>query len=119
MKCVLSVTAILSGPSAQGVIGPGGVQWMTAGRGIIHSEMPKGTDGMLWGFQLWINLPAKDKMCKPRYQGAMHSMYCCPIISRMMIANIVDSHGEPAVSMFPGFQVALLHVCPLIVDSMA
>jgi len=51
----------------QGVIGPGGVQWMTAGRGIIHSEMPKVTTGDLWGFQLWINLPAKDKMMKPRY----------------------------------------------------
>lgn len=51
-----------------GVIGPGGVQWMTAGRGIVHSEMPKVTEGDLWGFQLWINLPAKDKMIKPRYQ---------------------------------------------------
>jgi hypothetical protein len=37
----------------RGVIGPGGVQWMTAGRGIIHSEMPRVTDGMLHGFQLW------------------------------------------------------------------
>ncbi|MEW5301476.1 MAG: hypothetical protein WDW36_004335 [Sanguina aurantia] len=52
----------------KGVIGPGGVQWMTAGRGIIHSEMPKGTTGNMHGFQLWINLPAKDKLCKPRYQ---------------------------------------------------
>ncbi|KAK9833257.1 hypothetical protein WJX81_000488 [Elliptochloris bilobata] len=52
----------------KGVIGPGGVQWMTAGRGIVHSEMPKATDGNLWGFQLWVNLPAKDKMTKPRYQ---------------------------------------------------
>lgn len=51
-----------------GVIGPGGVQWMTAGRGIVHSEMPKVTEGMLHGFQLWINLPRKDKMVKPRYQ---------------------------------------------------
>ena len=50
----------------QGVIGPGGVQWMTAGRGIVHSEMPKVTEGNLWGFQLWINLPKKDKMVKPR-----------------------------------------------------
>ena len=56
----------------QGVIGPGGVQWMTAGRGIVHSEMPKVTDGELWGFQLWINLPAKDKMVKPRYIAAAH-----------------------------------------------
>ncbi|KAL0023510.1 hypothetical protein WJX79_005408 [Trebouxia sp. C0005] len=52
----------------KGVIGPGGVQWMTAGRGIVHSEMPKVTEGNLWGFQLWINLPKKDKMVKPRYQ---------------------------------------------------
>jgi hypothetical protein len=50
----------------QGIIGPGGVQWMTAGRGVVHSEMPRSKDGMLWGFQLWINLPAKDKMCKPK-----------------------------------------------------
>ena len=40
---------------------------MTAGRGIIHSEFPKVTTGRLWGFQLWINLPKKDKMVKPRY----------------------------------------------------
>jgi quercetin 2,3-dioxygenase len=46
----------------------GGVQWMTAGRGIVHSEMPQITTGDLWGFQLWVNLPAKDKMIKPRYQ---------------------------------------------------
>ncbi len=46
----------------------GSVQWMTAGKGIIHSEMPKQKDGLLWGFQLWINLPATDKMCEPRYQ---------------------------------------------------
>lgn len=52
----------------KGVIGPGGVQWMTAGRGVVHSEMPVVTSGQLHGFQLWINLPAKDKMCKPRYQ---------------------------------------------------
>jgi len=46
----------------------GSVQWMTAGRGIIHSEMPKQENGLMWGFQLWVNLPAKDKMCAPRYQ---------------------------------------------------
>lgn len=52
----------------QGVIEPGGIQWMTAGRGIIHSEMPEQEDGLLWGFQLWINLPATQKMTEPRYQ---------------------------------------------------
>jgi redox-sensitive bicupin YhaK (pirin superfamily) len=46
----------------------GSVQWMTAGRGIVHSEMPQQRDGRLWGFQLWVNLPAKDKMTAPRYQ---------------------------------------------------
>ncbi len=53
-----------------GVIGPGDVQWMTAGRGIIHQEMPKGdAAGRMHGFQLWANLPAKLKMTAPRYQG--------------------------------------------------
>ena len=52
----------------EGVIEPGGVQWMTAGRGIIHSEMPEQKNGLLQGFQLWINLPAVKKMTAPRYQ---------------------------------------------------
>ena len=51
-----------------GVIEAGDVQWMTAGRGIIHSEMPEQTEGMLAGLQLWVNLPASEKMCKPKYQ---------------------------------------------------
>jgi hypothetical protein len=52
----------------EGVIEPGGVQWMTAGRGIVHSEMPEQEDGLLMGFQLWVNLPAKAKMSAPGYQ---------------------------------------------------
>ncbi len=52
----------------QGRLGPGSAQWMTAGRGIIHSEMPKQERGLMWGFQLWVNLPAARKMTKPRYQ---------------------------------------------------
>jgi redox-sensitive bicupin YhaK (pirin superfamily) len=51
-----------------GLLTPGSVQWMTAGRGIVHSEMPEQEDGLMWGFQLWVNLPAKDKMTAPRYQ---------------------------------------------------
>ena len=46
----------------------GSVQWMTAGRGIVHSEMPRQRDGLMWGFQLWVNLPARDKLMAPRYQ---------------------------------------------------
>lgn len=52
-----------------GIIGPGDVQWMTAGGGILHEEMPRrGPDGIIDGFQLWVNLPAAQKMSRPRYQ---------------------------------------------------
>ena len=52
----------------EGVIEPGGIQWMTAGSGIVHSEMPEQQDGLLEGFQLWINLPGAHKMDRPTYQ---------------------------------------------------
>jgi quercetin 2,3-dioxygenase len=51
-----------------GTISGGDVQWMTAGRGILHEEMPEPRDGLMFGFQLWVNLPAADKMIRPRYQ---------------------------------------------------
>jgi redox-sensitive bicupin YhaK (pirin superfamily) len=53
-----------------GRLGPGSTQWMTAGHGIVHSEMPmtEQQNGLLWGFQLWVNLPSSSKMTKPRYQ---------------------------------------------------
>lgn len=51
-----------------GVIGPGGVQWMTAGRGIVHSEMPEQKAGLMRGFQLWVNLPSAKKMIDPHYR---------------------------------------------------
>jgi len=54
----------------KGTIGPGDVQWMTAGGGIIHQEMPRGdAQGRLWGLQLWANLPASEKLGPPRYRG--------------------------------------------------
>jgi hypothetical protein len=52
----------------EGVIEPGGIQWMTAARGIVHSEMPEQENGLLEGFQLWVNLPAAHKMDPPGYQ---------------------------------------------------
>jgi len=57
-----------------GVIGPGDVQWMTSGRGIMHEEMPqRGPSGLVVGFQLWVNLPAAEKMSRPRYQEVIAS----------------------------------------------
>lgn len=63
----------------RGDLRPGDVQWMTAGRGIIHSEMPQQREGRMRGFQLWLNLPAREKM-KPwpwRFSRAA-SWCCCP-----------------------------------------
>lgn len=70
-----TVTYMLSGrmrhrdsAGNEGVLKNGGVQWMTAGRGVIHSEMPEQQDGLMEGFQLWLNLPASRKMEAPWYQ---------------------------------------------------
>ena len=52
----------------EGLLGPGGAQWMTTGSGLIHSEMPEQEDGLMEGFQLWLNLPAKTKMQAPSYR---------------------------------------------------
>ncbi len=57
----------------QGDLGPGDVQWMTAARGIVHSEMPQQTEGRMRGFQLWLNLPAKEKMKPPAYRDIASS----------------------------------------------
>jgi redox-sensitive bicupin YhaK (pirin superfamily) len=62
-----------------GVIGPGDVQWMNAGSGLIHSEMPEQTEGKMRGFQLWINLPASEKMSKPDYQELKAEQF--PVVS--------------------------------------
>ena len=71
-----TVTYMLEGSTAhrdslgnQGTIGPGDVQWMSSGRGILHEEMPRrGPSGNIYGFQLWVNLPSHLKMSEPRYQ---------------------------------------------------
>lgn len=52
----------------EGLLGPGGAQWMTTGSGLIHSELPEQEDGLMEGFQLWLNLPAKNKMIAPFYR---------------------------------------------------
>jgi len=72
----------------------GSVQWMTAGKGIIHSEMPKQEEGLMWGFQLWVNLPAKEKMCAPRYQEFTPQQI--PVVEREDGARIRVIAGESA-----------------------
>lgn len=64
----------------EGVIETGGIQWMTAGRGIVHSEMPEQSEGLMRGFQLWVNLPASRKMTAPGYQE--HPAATMPIETR-------------------------------------
>jgi redox-sensitive bicupin YhaK (pirin superfamily) len=57
----------------EGLLQNGDVQWMTAGRGLIHSEMPEQEEGKMEGFQIWLNLPSQLKMCEPRYQDIPHA----------------------------------------------
>ena len=76
-RSIETITYVLAGTvehadslGNRGAIGAGDIQWMTAGRGIIHQEMPKGDkNGAMYGFQLWANLPASHKMMAPRYRG--------------------------------------------------
>lgn len=68
-----------------GLLGNGGVQWMTAARGIIHSEMPEQEEGLMRGFQLWLNLPGKDKLGEPGYRDIPATE-----IPRVQTANNVE-----------------------------
>jgi len=83
----------------EGLLTPGSVQWMTAGRGIVHSEMPEQEEGLMRGFQLWVNLPAKDKMSAPQYQefGAERIPEATPApgVRAKVIAGRVDGVEGP------------------------
>jgi len=82
-----------------GVIGPGDVQWMTAGRGIIHQEMPRHTRDGLAGFQLWVNLPRQSKMIAPRYQDVKAASI--PDVAPAMGAAVRVIAGEVAGAKGP------------------
>jgi redox-sensitive bicupin YhaK (pirin superfamily) len=74
----------------KGVIHSGDVQWMTAGSGIIHQEMPIGQgDGLMWGFQLWANLPASQKMMDPRYRDIKKAQIPEVKLKNGVIAKII------------------------------
>ncbi|HLE47345.1 MAG TPA: pirin family protein, partial [Candidatus Thermoplasmatota archaeon] len=75
----------------KGIVGPGDVQWMTAGSGIVHQEMPKPiTAGRMGGFQLWVNLPAKQKMMAPRYQEVKQAAIPRAEVSRGVSAGVIS-----------------------------
>jgi redox-sensitive bicupin YhaK (pirin superfamily) len=82
----------------EGLLTPGSVQWMTAGRGLVHSEMPEQEEGLMRGFQLWINLPAKDKMCAPAYQefpaeGIPTTTVADGVVAKVIAGRIGDVVG--------------------------
>ena len=81
-----------------GLLQSGGVQWMTAGRGVLHSEMPKQNQGRLHGFQIWINLPAAEKMCEPRYleynRDQIPSLQFGALSKAKVIAGCLRSNGD-------------------------
>jgi hypothetical protein len=77
-----------------GVIGPGDVQWMTSGRGILHEEMPKrGPEDRVTGFQLWVNLPAVEKMSRPRYQEVVASTIPATEMDGVRVRVIAGEYG--------------------------
>lgn len=96
----------------EGVIGSGAVQWMTAGSGIIHEEMPEGSQGVR-GFQLWVNLPKKNKMTAPQYQDASAT-----IVPEVSFAP--GAHARIVAGTFAGAQGAISFIAgnPLYMDVM-
>jgi hypothetical protein len=81
-----------------GLIRSGDVQWMTAGSGIVHQEMPRRYEGLMQGFQLWVNLPAKKKMIDPRYRGITQDQI--PMLEKKgteikVIAGLIDGTEGP------------------------
>ncbi len=87
-----------------GTLSSGDVQWMTAGKGILHQEMPGQTDGSMWGYQLWLTLPKADKMVEPRYQHL--SSEDIPVVNEgdvevRIISGEFNGSIGPAQTWFP------------------
>jgi hypothetical protein len=79
----------------EGLLQNGGVQWMTAGRGLVHSEMPEQEDGVMEGFQLWLNLPAKNKLCVPWYRDIQNNEVPEITTDQDVLVRVIagESHG--------------------------
>ncbi len=78
----------------EGLLEPGGVQWMTAGRGVIHSELPEQQDGLMEGFQLWLNLPAAEKMCPPGYQDFSRAQLPRGLTPEGVQVTVIAGHSQ-------------------------
>jgi redox-sensitive bicupin YhaK (pirin superfamily) len=77
-----------------GLITGGGAQWMTAGRGIVHSEMPEQAEGLLSGFQLWVNLPSQEKMCPQYYQDLQPQQIAEASLGNGSAARVISGHAN-------------------------
>jgi quercetin 2,3-dioxygenase len=93
----------------EGLLADGGVQWMTAGRGVIHSELPEQSEGRMEGFQLWLNLPARDKMSAPWYrdiQSADVPEWRADVDGRAVTARVIAgaTHGVTGAVQREGTQ---------------
>lgn len=96
----------------EGLLQGGGLQWMLAGRGVIHSEIPEQVDGLMEGFQLWLNLPARDKLTEPAYRDVQS-----PSIPECLMANGVrvrvlmgESHGVAGAVQRPVTEPRVLDI---------
>ena len=95
-----------------GLLEPGSVQWMTAGRGIIHSEMPEQEEGRMAGFQLWVNLAAADKLTAPRYRDVPPSQVPAFTDAGGAQVRVIagESHGTPGAVLRPRTEPLVLDI---------
>ncbi len=100
----------------KGTIGPGDVQWMTAGSGIIHEEMPRRSDGWMRGLQLWVNLPRASKMALPKYRGIVNAEIPKVALgndsSVMVIAGEFDGIRGPIHELAVSIEYLDVHLAP-------
>jgi hypothetical protein len=78
----------------EGLLQNGGVQWMTAGRGLTHSEMPEQEEGVMEGFQLWLNLPAKNKLCEPWYRDIQSEDIPEVMTPNKVLVRVIAGHAH-------------------------
>ena len=96
----------------QGLLTNGSVQWMTAGRGIVHSELPEQEDGRMEGFQLWLNLPAKDKMRAPWYRDIANEEIPELTTEEGVRVRVIagSSHDTDRISMANGISAVMREI---------